>query len=99
MISVERKRITEVVKNLPINRMKMEELLMNNAHKDIEVIIYGNRAGKAEKTIKKQIQKLGINPKIKNSQSRRSVIVKLNKHMKFIILEIEGKEESIYSEK
>ncbi|KAI5190004.1 hypothetical protein NEMIN01_0789 [Nematocida minor] len=84
------KRITELIKALPVDRKKLEDLLLNNSLEDIEVKIYGSKIGKVEKAIKKAIRHIGIKPKIKNSEDRRHVIVKLNKHMKFIILDIEA---------
>lgn len=81
-------RISELIKRLPIDQMKLEEVLSNNMLEDIEVRIYGNKLGKVERAIKRVVHRLGIKLKVKNSLDRKHMIVKLNKHMKFIILDI-----------
>ncbi|KAH9386109.1 uncharacterized protein NEMAJ01_1005 [Nematocida major] len=83
-------RINELIKSLPVDQTKLGELLSNNMLEDIEVRMYGNKIGKAECAIKQAIRRLGVKLKVKNSIDRRHLVVKLHKHMKFIIIKIEA---------
>ncbi|EHY66508.1 hypothetical protein NEAUS04_2313 [Nematocida ausubeli] len=82
-------KISELIKSLPIDYKKFEELLKNNARRDLEVKIYGNKLGGTEKQIMRVIRKLGIKIRIKepNGENRR-MVVKLHNHMRFVILDI-----------
>ncbi|KAI5162773.1 hypothetical protein NEAUS03_2088 [Nematocida ausubeli] len=82
-------KISELIKSLPIDYKKFEELLKNNARRDLEVKIYGNKLGGTEKQIMRVIRKLGIKLRIKepNGENRR-MVVKLHNHMRFVILDI-----------
>ncbi|EIJ89667.1 hypothetical protein NEPAR06_1372 [Nematocida parisii] len=84
------KKIIELVKSLPIDHKKFEELLKNNSRRDLEVKIYGNKLGLKEKQIMHVVKKLGIKLRIKEPQGKPShIIVKLHNHMRFVILDIE----------
>ncbi|KAI5184347.1 hypothetical protein NEHOM01_0092 [Nematocida homosporus] len=91
----ETKRVTSSVKSpisvLPLDELLLQDLLTNNRLRDLEVSIYGDRKGLEEQAIKKHIRKLGLRPQLKESTEQRHVIVKLKKHLKFVVLKIESK--------
>lgn len=75
--------------DLPVDRVKLRDLIESNGVGNVEVRIYGRKRGKEEQAIREYVRNLGIDPTIKESEEKKHVIVKLKNHLKFVILKIE----------
>ncbi|KAI5180379.1 hypothetical protein NEOKW01_0683 [Nematocida sp. AWRm80] len=82
---------------LPIDTVKLQDILDNNQIKTIEANVYGQRKEKEEKRLFRHFRALGIKLKMKESKERRQVIVKLKNHMKFVIFQINPEDNCISS--
>lgn len=76
------------IEDLPLNQDVLKQVLENNEIKDLEMSIYGKPKGKEEKMIYRKIKEAGMRVRMKEEENRRQVVIKLKRHLKFVILPI-----------
>lgn len=82
------KRSMLSIEDLPLNQDVLKQVLENNEIKDLEMSIYGKPKGKEEKMIYRKIKEAGMRVRMKEEENRRQVVIKLKRHLKFVILPI-----------
>ncbi|OAG29440.1 hypothetical protein NEDG_00573 [Nematocida displodere] len=85
----EQRRI-ELLKNLPLDYAAFKDVLENNAVKNLEANLYGRSKDKEEKLIYKTLRSIGIRTKTTESLEKRVLVLKLKKHMRFVMFQIDA---------